>query len=92
MIFSTQNLYYSGNTLGELQLSWYSEINPNKTVEIVNYLKRHALNGEKIFYDIYTDKEKKADPKKENIGLFFFSKARKICRLLYAMQAVHLLM
>lgn len=39
LIFSTQKGYYSGNTLGELQLTWYSEINPNKTVEIANYLK-----------------------------------------------------
>lgn len=72
LIFPTQKGYYNGNTLGELQLTWYSEINPNKTVEIANYLKSHALNGDKIFYDIYTDEEKKADPEKENTGLFFF--------------------
>lgn len=72
LIFPTQKGYYSGNTLGELQLTWYSEINPNKTVEIANYLKNHALNGDKIFHDIYSDEEKKADPEKENTGLFFF--------------------
>ncbi len=72
LIFPTQKEYYSGNTLGELQLTLYSEINPNKTVEIANYLKSHALNSDKIFYDIYTDEEKKADPEKENTGLFFF--------------------
>ncbi len=72
LIFPTQKGYYSGNTLGELQLTWYSEINSNKTVEIANYLKNHALNGDKIFHDIYSDEEKKADPEKENTGLFFF--------------------
>ena len=65
LIFPTQKGYYSGNTLGELQLTWYSEINPNKTVEIANYLKNHALNGDNIIHDIYSDEEKKADPEKE---------------------------
>lgn len=51
---------------------WYSCINPAKTVEIVNYFKEKADAGEKIFYDIYTDAEKKSDPRKKNTGLFFF--------------------
>ncbi len=53
-------------------LIWYSNVNPDKTVEIVNYLKEQASSGEKIFYDIYTDEEKAKDPAKENTGLFFF--------------------
>lgn len=28
--------------------------------------------GETVFYDIYTAKEKKADPQKKNTGLIFF--------------------
>lgn len=64
--------YYSGNTLGELRLTWYSNIDPNKTVEIANYFKSHAENGETIFYNIYTDEEKAADPAKQDTGLFFF--------------------
>lgn len=47
-------------------------IDPDKTVEIVNYIKNHAEAGEGVFYDIYTDEEKIADPKKEDTGLFFF--------------------
>lgn len=51
---------------------WYNYINPNKTVEIVNYMKAQADNGSKVFYDIYTDEEKARDPEKQNTGLFFF--------------------
>lgn len=53
-------------------LMWYNGVNPNKTVEIMNYMKQQADNGEKIFYDIYTDEEKAQDPAKENTGLFYF--------------------
>ncbi len=72
LIFPANAGYYSGDTLGELGLTWYSNIRPDKTVEIVNYMKDHAEAGETIFYDIYTDEEKAADPAKENTGLFFF--------------------
>lgn len=63
--------YYSGDTLGELRLTWYNNIDPDKTVEIVNYMKTQVEAGETIFYDIYTDEEKKEDPAKRNTGLFF---------------------
>lgn len=53
-------------------LKWYNCINPDKTVEIVNYMKSKAENGEVIFYDIYTDEEKQEDPQKADTGLFFF--------------------
>ena len=49
-----------------------NNIDPDKTVEIANYMKSHAENGDVIFYDIYTDEEKAADPAKEDTGLFFF--------------------
>ena len=72
LIFPVNSSYYSGSTLGNLSLTWYSHIDPNKTVEITNYMKSHALAGDTIFYDIYTDEEKAADPSKEDTGLFFF--------------------
>lgn len=53
-------------------LPWYSEINTDKTVEIVNYMKEKASSGQQIFYDIYSDDEKKSDLDKQNTGLFFF--------------------
>lgn len=53
-------------------LPWYSEVNPERTVEIVNYMKNQAESGNQIFYDIYSDEEKNADPEKADTGLFFF--------------------
>ena len=72
LIFPVDTGYYSGNTLGELRLTWYNNIDPDKTVEIANYMKNHAKAGDTIFYDIYTEEEKAADPEKEDTGLFFF--------------------
>lgn len=72
LIFPVDPSYYSGNTLGELGLTWYSHIDPNKTVEIANYMRSHASTGETIFYDIYTEEEKAADTAKRDTGLFFF--------------------
>ena len=72
LIFPVDSGYYSGSTLGDLRLTWYNNIDPNKTVEIVNYLKQSVQSGRTVFYDIYTDEEKAQDPDKEDTGLFFF--------------------
>ena len=72
LIFPVNTGYYSGSTLGDLSLTWYSYIDPDKTVEIANYMKNRAVQGDTIFYDIYTEAEKAADPAKNNTGLFFF--------------------
>lgn len=74
LIFPADKSISDSLTLGDVGniLTWYSYVNPDRTVEIVNYLKEHADSGKKIFYDIYTDEEKAADPAKENTGLFFF--------------------
>ena len=72
LLFPTNQGYYGGETLGELELTFYSHIDPDKTVGIANSLKSRALAGETIFYDIYTDAEKAEDPAKEDTGLFFF--------------------
>lgn len=72
LLFPTDNGYYSGDTLSELRLVWYSNIDPDETVEIVNYVRGRAAAGETVFYDIYTEEEKSADPAKRDTGLFFF--------------------
>lgn len=72
LIFPVDDWYYSGDKLGDLRLTYYSNICPDVTVEIVNYMKEHAASGDTIFYDIYTEEEKEADPEKEDTGLFFF--------------------
>lgn len=72
LIFPVNSGYMSGNTIGDLHLTWYNYIDPDKTVEICNYMRDHAESGDTIFYDIYTDEEKVADSDKVNTGLFFF--------------------
>lgn len=72
LIFPVDNSYYSGDTFGELKLTWYNNIDPDKTVEIANYMKGRVQAGGMIFYDIYSDAEKAADPAKKDTGLFFF--------------------
>lgn len=72
LIFPVESGYYSGDTLGNLKLTWYNNIDPDTTVNIVNRMKADVLQGNTIFYDIYSDAEKAADPAKENTGLFFF--------------------
>lgn len=72
LIFPADSGYYSGDTLGDLHLTWYSNIDPNETVAIANYLREHAAAGDTVFYDIYSEEEKAADPEKEDTGLFFF--------------------
>ena len=51
---------------------WYSHIQVEKTLDILNTLKERALEGEQVFYPIYTQREMAADGTKRDTGLFFF--------------------
>ena len=51
---------------------WYSHIQEEKTLDILNTLKERALEGEQVFYPIYTQREMAADGTKRDTGLFFF--------------------
>lgn len=74
LIFPADRPINDNLTLGDVGnvLTWYSYVNPDRTVEVANYLREQAASGEQIFYDIYTEEEKAADPAKEDTGLFFF--------------------
>lgn len=72
LLFPVDDYYYSGDTLEQLRLVYYNNIDPDMTVQILNTLHDRAADGGTIFYDIYTDEEKAADPDKEDTGLFFF--------------------
>ena len=69
LIFPVNTGYWSGTTLEQLQLTWYNYIDPDKTVEVCNYLRAHANN---CFIDIYTEVEKQANTNLRNTGVFFF--------------------
>ncbi len=72
LLFPADAGYMSGSTLGNMRLTWYSNIDPDKTVAICNHLRDRSEAGETVFYDIYSDAEKASDPAKRNTGLFFF--------------------
>ncbi len=38
MIFPLDEYYYSGKTLGDLRLTWYSCINPSRTADVINHM------------------------------------------------------
>ena len=69
LIFPVNTGYWSGETLEQLDLVWYNYIDPDKTVEVVNYMKDHH---NEVFIDIYSEAEKQANPDLRNTGLFFF--------------------
>ena len=54
-------------------LPWYSEIHTSTTVDVVGYLLSERAAGRTIFYDIYSDAEKTADPSFAYTGLFHFA-------------------
>lgn len=51
---------------------WYNNIQPEKTVAIINHLKSRATDGQRIFYPIYEEEEIAADSTKADTGLFYF--------------------
>ena len=65
LLFPVNPSYYHGDTLGTLGLTWYTGINPARTVDIVNFL----LHEEgQVFFSIYPED----DPRARDTGLFFF--------------------
>ena len=72
LLFPVNTGYYSGTRLNNLSLTWYGKLDTAETVEIVNTLKTRSEAGDKVFFDIYSDEEKAAEPDKADTGLFFF--------------------
>lgn len=72
LLFPVNTGYMHGGMLGDIQLTWYSNIDPNETVAELNYLHDEALSGEQVFFPIYTEEEMSANPAKRDTGLFFF--------------------
>lgn len=72
LLFPVHDGYWRGDTLGDLDFTWYSHVSPDDSVEVVNYLYDRAQAGEQVFFELYTDEEKAADPAKADTGLVFF--------------------
>ena len=59
------------SAIGSL-LPYHNHIDTDTTLDVINEMLRMVRDGDTIFYEIYSDEEKEADPTKENTGLFFF--------------------
>lgn len=62
LLFPVERGYWCGDKLNNLNLTWYGKPDTEETVDIVNTLYMEAVNNEQIFYDIYSEEEKKQDP------------------------------
>jgi hypothetical protein len=60
--------------LGSL-LPYHTHVNPVVVVSL-NRMIDDAGDGEAIFYDVYTDAQKHAEPSRNDTGLFFFRGTR----------------
>ena len=72
LLFPVDDGYWSGDTLGNLRLTWYTGIRPESTVAVCERLRADAAAGRTVFLDLYAEAEKRADPSKRDTGLFFF--------------------
>jgi acetyl esterase/lipase len=57
--------------IGQL-LPYHTYVNPGVVVSALNRMIDDVAAGKTVFYDVYTQAEKKADASLENTGLFFF--------------------
>jgi acetyl esterase/lipase len=53
-------------------LPYHTHVDPATVVSALNHIIDDVNNGETVFYDFYTDEEKKQEAAKSNTGLFFF--------------------
>ncbi|MDR3373774.1 MAG: alpha/beta hydrolase, partial [Ancalomicrobiaceae bacterium] len=53
-------------------LPYHSHVDPRIVAGGLNRMVDDVQEGKAVFYDIYTEQQKRADPAKENTGLFFF--------------------
>ena len=53
-------------------LPYHTHVNPGVVVSSINRIIDEANAGRKVFYDIYADTQKHAEPTRKDTGLFFF--------------------
>ena len=53
-------------------LPYHNYITGERAVETINTMIDYVHDGNKLFYDIYSDADKQADSRKNNTGVFFF--------------------
>jgi len=53
-------------------LPYHSHVSPKIVVSALNHMIDDARNGKTIFYNIYSDAQKRDEPARAHTGLFFF--------------------
>jgi acetyl esterase/lipase len=53
-------------------MPYHSHVVPDTVVAALNHMIDEVKDGKTIFYDLYTEQQKREDPSKEHTGLFFF--------------------
>jgi hypothetical protein len=53
-------------------LPYHSHVDPGTVVSALNHMMDDVNNGKTVFYEFYTEEEKKEQRTKSNTGLFFF--------------------
>ena len=73
-ILPAERLYDDGMTLADVArlLPYHNYVTGEHAVETINTMIDYVHAGNRLFYDIYTEADKQADPRKDNTGLFFF--------------------
>ena len=54
-------------------LIYHNDIRTDTTIDVISEMKRRRGQGDQIFFDIYSEQEKRKDPEKRDTGLFYFS-------------------
>jgi acetyl esterase/lipase len=71
--YDNNSAYYNTRITDVASLMPYHQnVNPAVVVNALNHMINETRDGKTIFYDFYTEQQKKADPSKKNTGLFFF--------------------
>ena len=54
-------------------LPYHNYVTGERAVETINTMIDYVQDGNRLFYDIYSDEDKRTDARKNNTGLFFLS-------------------
>jgi acetyl esterase/lipase len=53
-------------------MPYHGNVRPDVVVRAVNHMIDEVNSGKTVFYNIYTEEQKRQDPAKRNTGIFFF--------------------
>lgn len=79
-ILPAERIYDGGMRLADVArlLPYHNYVTGEEAVETINTMIDHVHAGNRLFYDIYSDSDKQADPRKNNTGLFFSGESRAV--------------